>query len=108
MELVPLSATGKSVCRAGSSGDLWKLAPTLDQKVGVRVGVLVGKADTVAQRQAAPVAAVDPDEGAWVSAEGDHLLEDRKEHQLSQRDLPPLGQLHELSLIHISEPTRPY
>jgi len=57
--------------------------------------VLVGKADTVAQRQAAPVAAIDSDEGAWVSTQGDHLLEDRKEHQLSQRDLPSLGQPHE-------------
>lgn len=56
---------------------------------------LLGQADTVAQRQAAPVAAVNPDEGAWVSAEDEHLLKDRKEHQLSQRDLLSLGQLNE-------------
>lgn len=41
-----------------SSGATRQLAPTLNQKIGARVGTLLGQTDAIAQRQAATVAPV--------------------------------------------------
>ncbi len=57
--------------------------------------MLLGQTDTIAQRQAALVATVDADKGARMPTQGEHLLEDREEHQLAQRNLPPFWQLYE-------------
>jgi hypothetical protein len=54
------------------------------------IGALLRQGDSIAEREASSVAAIDPDEGARVSAKGDHLLEDRVEHQLAQGDLSSL------------------
>lgn len=78
-----------------SSGSPWQLPPTLDKKPRMRVGALLGQADAIAKRKAAPVAAVDADEGPRMTTEGAHLLEGRVEHQLPQGDPTLFRQLHE-------------
>jgi hypothetical protein len=61
----------------------------------VVIGAVFRQADAVAQRETPSIPSVNTDEGAGVPGEGDHLLEDRVEHELPQGDLPVLRELHQ-------------